>query len=94
MGVVQAARFDIFKEPHYLLLMVAAMTSASLHDMGMCHVVKRNLGGRTEVVEVCWNEEERVRALERWFGVVLTEEEREGIRGLPTELIEPKATEE
>ncbi|KAF2838725.1 arylamine N-acetyltransferase 4 [Patellaria atrata CBS 101060] len=43
--------------------------------------VKRNLGGRTEVVMACKTEGERVEALERWFGITLTEKEREGIRG-------------
>jgi arylamine N-acetyltransferase len=49
-------------------------------------LVKENLGGRTSVVERCEPEEERVRALEKWFGITLTEEEQQGIRGWPTEL--------
>lgn len=48
--------------------------------------VKRNLGGRTELVQTCETEGERVEALEKWFGIVLTEEEREGIRGVRSEL--------
>ncbi|KAK4448240.1 arylamine N-acetyltransferase, pineal gland isozyme NAT-10 [Podospora aff. communis PSN243] len=49
-------------------------------------VVKRNLGGRTEVVRVCKTEGERVDALKEWFGIELTEEERESIRGRVSEL--------
>lgn len=49
-------------------------------------VVKRNLGGRTEVVKVCESEEERVEALGEYFGIRLTEEEREGVRGSEVEL--------
>lgn len=49
-------------------------------------VVKRNLGGKTEVVQVCESEAERVEALGRYFAIVLTEEEREGVRGREVEL--------
>lgn len=49
-------------------------------------VVKENLGGRTRVVERCRTEKERVEALERWFGICFSEEEREAIRGWRTEL--------
>lgn len=48
--------------------------------------VKRNLGGKTETVKVCSTEEERIKALRVWFGIELTEAEREGIRGRSTEL--------
>jgi hypothetical protein len=37
-------------------------------------------------VQVCKSEAERVRALEQYFGIVLTEEQREGIRGYVTEI--------
>jgi arylamine N-acetyltransferase len=49
-------------------------------------VVKENLGGRTSVVEDCKTEEERLGALEKWFGMRFTEEEKVGIRGWGTEL--------
>lgn len=49
-------------------------------------VVKRNLGGKTEVVRVCESEEERVGALGEYFGITLTEDEKEGIRGRELEL--------
>ncbi|CZT15318.1 related to arylamine N-acetyltransferase [Ramularia collo-cygni] len=45
------------------------------------NVVKENLGGKTGVLEVLLSERQRVEALETWFGIVLTEEERMGIRG-------------
>jgi arylamine N-acetyltransferase len=50
------------------------------------NVVKRRIGEESEVLEELRSEEERVRALERWFGIVLSQEEREGIRGMVTEL--------
>ncbi|OAL57241.1 arylamine N-acetyltransferase 2 [Pyrenochaeta sp. DS3sAY3a] len=49
-------------------------------------VVKENLGGKTAIVEDCQTEDERVEALEKWFGIRLTEEERLGIKGWGTEL--------
>ncbi|OAK98584.1 arylamine N-acetyltransferase 2, partial [Phaeosphaeriaceae sp. SRC1lsM3a] len=49
-------------------------------------VVKENLGGRTSIVQDCKTEEERIAALEGWFGIRLTEEEKSGIRGWITEL--------
>lgn len=48
--------------------------------------VKRRIGGTKEVVETLRSETDRVRALEKWFGIVLAEEERRGIVGLVTEL--------
>lgn len=50
--------------------------------------VKRNLGGKTEIVQVCKNEDERIKALKHWFGISVTDEERQGIKGLVTELQE------
>lgn len=49
-------------------------------------LVKANLGGRTEVVQHCVSENERIEALKLWFGIILTQEERDGIRGWRTEL--------
>ena len=49
-------------------------------------IVKRRVGGETEVLKECEKEEDRVQALERWFGIVLERDEREGIGGLVTEL--------
>jgi arylamine N-acetyltransferase len=48
--------------------------------------VKENLGGKTKIVQECQSETERVEALEKWFGMSFTQEEREGIRGYVTEL--------
>ncbi|KUI59149.1 Arylamine N-acetyltransferase [Cytospora mali] len=48
--------------------------------------VKRNMGGKTEVVEECSNEPQRLKALENWFDITLTEEEISGIKGYVTEL--------
>ncbi|GAB7342376.1 hypothetical protein MBLNU457_g0593t1 [Dothideomycetes sp. NU457] len=48
--------------------------------------VKRNLGGKTELVVECSTEDERVQALQRYFGITLTEEQRKAIQGYRTEL--------
>jgi hypothetical protein len=49
--------------------------------------VKRNMEGKTEVVKVCGSEEERIRVFGEYFGISLTEEEREGVRGRNVELL-------
>lgn len=49
-------------------------------------IVKANMGGRTEVLKVLKNEEERVQTLEEVFDIKLIEEEQEGIRGRVLEL--------
>lgn len=48
--------------------------------------VKENLGGRTQVVLECESEEERIAALREWFGLELTNEEIESIKGYKTEI--------
>jgi arylamine N-acetyltransferase len=50
--------------------------------------VKRNDGGKTRVVMVCKNEEERVKALKEHFAMELTEEEIQGVKGRNVELVE------
>jgi arylamine N-acetyltransferase len=52
-------------------------------------VVKLNTGGRTSVAKVCKTEQERIEALKEYFGITLTEEQKEGIRGRVTELGQP-----
>jgi arylamine N-acetyltransferase len=49
--------------------------------------VKENTGGKTRVRRLCSTEQERVEALEKDFGIILTPEEISGIRGTVTELI-------
>lgn len=48
--------------------------------------VKRNNGGKTELVMDCQNEEERIEALKEYFNITLTEEEIQGIKGRNVEL--------
>jgi arylamine N-acetyltransferase len=48
--------------------------------------VKENLEWKTVVVETCVSEKDRVAALEKWFGIRLTEAEIKGIEGWKTEL--------
>lgn len=50
--------------------------------------IKRNMGGKTELLLECKNEGERVRALKEYFDISLSEEEIQGIRGTGTELKE------
>ena len=50
-------------------------------------VVKRNLGGQTEIVKICEGEHERVKALKEYFAITLTEEEKEGVKGRNVELL-------
>lgn len=49
-------------------------------------VVKRNMGSKTEHVEMCRTEGERVQALKYYFGITLSDEEKEGITGFETAL--------
>lgn len=49
-------------------------------------VVKRNTGGKTELIKTCRSEMERVQALKEYFGISLTDEEVAGILGGETEL--------
>ena len=49
-------------------------------------VVKRNLGGKTEIVETCETEAQRVDALKEWFDLTLTKDQIESIRGNGTEI--------
>ncbi|KAI0483103.1 cysteine proteinase [Xylariaceae sp. FL0804] len=49
-------------------------------------LVKENLGGRTAVIAECKTDEERVAALEKYFDIRLTQEERDGIKGWKTAL--------
>ncbi len=48
--------------------------------------VKRRIRGENHHLEDCKTEPERVKALETHFGIVLSEEEKKGIRGMVTEL--------
>lgn len=48
--------------------------------------VKMRVGGETKLVFTCKTEGERVGALEEWFGIVLGEDERRGIRGMVSEI--------
>jgi arylamine N-acetyltransferase len=49
--------------------------------------VKRRVKGESVVLAVCDSEEERVEALQEFFGVRLSGTEREGIRGMVTEIL-------
>ncbi|KAF5017417.1 hypothetical protein F66182_10654 [Fusarium sp. NRRL 66182] len=54
-------------------------------------VVKENLGGKTQIIRACKTEEERIEALEKYFQIILTEQEKAGIRGYVSKLDEPPA---
>ena len=44
------------------------------------------MGGKTETVMVCRTEAERVHAMEEYFGISLTAEEKDGVRGRNVDL--------
>lgn len=48
--------------------------------------VKRNDGGKTALVTVCKSEEERLKVFEEQFGIHLTAEEIQGVKGRNVEL--------
>jgi arylamine N-acetyltransferase len=48
-------------------------------------------GGDSEVILVCKSEAERVAALEKWFGIALSTEEKEAIKGFASEIKEQTA---
>ncbi|KAJ4309749.1 hypothetical protein N0V84_011338 [Fusarium piperis] len=50
-------------------------------------VVKQNLGGKTEVITICETEEQRIDALDKYFNISFTDEEKSGIHGYVSELI-------
>ncbi|KAI1421034.1 hypothetical protein F5Y12DRAFT_770274 [Xylaria sp. FL1777] len=49
-------------------------------------VIKENLGGRTAVIHECKTDDDRVAALEKYFDLRLTEEEKSAIKGWRTAL--------
>ena len=49
--------------------------------------VKRRVGGETTVLAICESEEDRLRALVEFLGVKLSAAEKQGIRGMSTELL-------
>lgn len=49
-------------------------------------VVKRRIRGQTEVVDILETEDDRVRALSKWFGLHFREDEVQGVRGLPSQI--------
>jgi arylamine N-acetyltransferase len=68
-----------------MLLDLEANTPAGVlilyHDQ-----VKKRVQGELTILEKFENEQQRVDALERWFGIRLSEAEQRSIQGLPTEL--------
>ncbi|KAJ5698097.1 arylamine N-acetyltransferase 1 [Penicillium macrosclerotiorum] len=48
--------------------------------------VKRNLGGKSEVIQICYTEDERVEALEKYFGLHILVEEKAAIKGKSSSL--------
>lgn len=50
------------------------------------NVVKEGASGQDRILETLETEDDRVRALEKYFDIRLTEKERRGIKGLMTEL--------
>lgn len=66
-------QFSNEEQPEDVIVVGKAMLSGA--------ELKRNMGGRTQLVKTCATEQERVDVLRDIFGLVLTEEERMGITG-------------
>jgi len=49
--------------------------------------VKKRIKGESVVLALCISEEERLKALDEFFGVKLSSAERDGIRGMITEIL-------
>lgn len=49
--------------------------------------IKKRVHGNSEELRLCKNERERVDALERWFGIVLSEKEQKGISRTVAEIV-------
>jgi arylamine N-acetyltransferase len=49
--------------------------------------LKKRIQGKSELLAECTTEQQRIDALDKWMGIQLTEEERNGIRGMLSELI-------
>lgn len=63
----------------------------SKHEIqGQCtmvgNVVKRRIRGQSETVETFHTEDDRVRALAKWFGLHFRTDEVDAIRGLPSQI--------
>lgn len=50
------------------------------------NILYRLLEGKVTVLEIFYTERDRTQALQRWFNITLTEQEKEGIIGWNTEL--------
>lgn len=50
--------------------------------------VKKRIKGKSEVLTLCKSEQDRVKALDEFLNVKLSNSERDGIRGMPTELLD------
>ena len=51
------------------------------------NIVRRNIRGNVEVVARCRDEQERVDCLQKYFGIVLDEDEKLAIKGWKAELV-------
>jgi arylamine N-acetyltransferase len=49
--------------------------------------VKRNMGGKTSVIRICETEKERIDTFREYFGIILTDEEKESVKGRNVESV-------
>jgi len=49
--------------------------------------VRRRINGKTELLATLMSEDDRVEALKKFFGIILSEPEVMGIHGMPTEIL-------
>ncbi|KAF7719998.1 Uncharacterized protein PECH_008134 [Penicillium ucsense] len=75
---------------HQFVCVRMIMDPASKEIIGQCIIsgkeAKKRIGGETQTLQVLENEEDRVHALGKYFGVHLRKHEIEGIRGFVSEL--------
>lgn len=73
-----------------VMCMCAIMNAEKTQPVGLLILhrdyVKRQVGDQSEIMETFETEEQRVKALEKYFGIVLSLQEQRAIRGLASEL--------
>ncbi|KAJ5504367.1 Arylamine N-acetyltransferase [Penicillium fimorum] len=85
---VSQSRTSWFTQVFVCMRMVLDLSGTEI--IGQCVMsgkeVKKRLGGKTEILQVLETEEDRVKALAKYFDMQLREDEIQGIRGMTSEL--------
>jgi arylamine N-acetyltransferase len=81
------SRKTIFTQKVICNKLIAGAEGEIVGTLGLMREVKKRVGAETEVLKEFESEEERVRALEEHFGIVLSEVEREAIAKTGDEIV-------